>query len=74
MSLWSGSRITLELTLVSQNAPVVPVSAYPVRKTHSDDSLCAQTPCSVVPLPLKKWLYAIYLMVTARKSISSLQR
>lgn len=49
------------------------VGFYRCNQCHEDFTVCTGTIFERSHIPLHKWLYAMYLLVTARKGISSLQ-
>ncbi len=49
------------------------VGFYRCNQCHEDFTICTGTIFERSHIPLHKWLYAMYLLVTARKGISSLQ-
>ena len=49
------------------------VGYHRCRECKVDFTVKTGTPMACSNIPLKKWLYAMYLMTTARKGISSLQ-
>jgi transposase-like protein len=49
------------------------VGFYRCNQCHEDFTVCTGTIFERSHIPLRKWLYAMYLLVTARKGISSLQ-